>query len=114
MTSFTADQKYVVSKPMINSIGRGNAWEIKRVGESIPIALCKKDFNEFGTLHCTSGSSDFRMSKKTLRFLHAYLAGYWAVDNIIEKEGGDTPDVSYSSYFDSDIARLYANAVSGG
>ena len=27
------------------------------------------------------------------------------------EEGGDTPDVSYSAYFDDDIAKLYASVT---
>ena len=61
------------------------AWLVISVGGEIPLAWCKDDFTSKDglapkdSLVC-HGFSDFRMNKKTNRFLAVYSMGYWLED----------------------------------
>jgi hypothetical protein len=79
-------------------------WVVSETRAAVPIFACTGDFSELGNLLCRpvsvgpserydlsalSSPSDFRMNKNTLRFLFAYLTGYWA--DRPDREGTDAP-----------------------
>ncbi len=89
--TFETHERYVISR----SSRPGRQWEVKEVGNSTPIAWCKADFTEGGTLAC-DGFQTFKMNRTTMRYLSAYLLGYFyqgaaAPDTSLAREGGDTP-----------------------
>ena len=113
--NFSATEKFVVRTPtqidqgyLEDVIKLPNAknvrWVVSKPGTGVPIFACTGDFSELGNLLCPSvavgpsdrydlsalsSPSDFRMNKNTLRFLFAYLTGYWT--DSPEREGTDTP-----------------------
>lgn len=91
-TNFKPTGKYLVSKAM----NKESNWEIKEVGDSMAFAFCKDDFSENGSLPC-GGFYEFRMNRNTLRFLRAYLIGYWTdgpkSPDRLPSEGADTPAI---------------------
>ena len=68
------DKKYIIKRPKI----AGNKWEVVKLGEQIALIVCKEDFNTSGFLFC-KGTSEFKFNKKNLRYLKAYLFGYYNV-----------------------------------
>ena len=81
--SFKSNTKYVITK----SSSTETVWEVKQVGKNIPTALCDQDFNDTGGLTCR-GFEEFRMNKNNLRFVRAYLFGYWT-DNAMNRLTGE-------------------------
>ncbi|MEO8008215.1 MAG: hypothetical protein ABI728_06805 [Betaproteobacteria bacterium] len=68
-------------------------WAVGRPGEYEPIAGCEFDFDDEGNLDCrASYFSKFRMNRKSLRFLHAFLAGYSHPDS--GNEADDSPYIA--------------------
>ena len=89
--TFRTQKKYLVTK----SSQKGFAWDIKEVGEKLPISACEKDFNEDGILTC-DGFQEFHINKTNGRFLSAYRIGYWNDNSSSDKddifrEGKNTP-----------------------
>lgn len=92
-TTFKAGQKYLVVRGKAEGDSSGAAaWLVKEVGEESAAAVCDRDFNEYGYLHC-SGFHEFRMNRKNGRFLMAYFIGYVSA-GIVGKEGEDTPNMA--------------------
>jgi hypothetical protein len=67
-------------------------WGVGKLGEKEPIASCEYDFDTAGSLYCRASFYEFRMNRKSLRFLHAYLSGYW--NSTPGDEAGDTPFIN--------------------
>jgi len=95
ITKFNVDDsKYVVSRSKSEKF----AWEIKKIGISKPISLCREDFNEHGHLRC-QGLIDFIMNRENLRFIMADMIGYFfgtlkdEKGKIIIKEGDGSPNI---------------------
>jgi len=112
---FQPGEKFIVRPP--TQIDRGylddviklpNAdklkWVVSKTAAALPIFACTGDFSALGNLLCrpvvvgpsnrydlsaVSNPSDFRMNKNTLRFLFAYLTGYWT--DTPDNEGKDPP-----------------------
>lgn len=92
--SFAATDRYVVAP----SSRPGSAWEIKQVGHEAPVAICDEGFNKAGTLGC-EGFVVFRMNRSSLRFLAAFVIGFWSDDlsktpDPLFKEGANTPSIT--------------------
>jgi hypothetical protein len=84
--SFKPDDKFIVrparefNQDSVVSIVLGipkAKWGVVRLGEEEATASCEHDFDAGDRLYCGGGFDVFRMNRKTLRFLHAYLLGYW-------------------------------------
>ncbi len=94
-TSFQATDKFVVSRRTKEDDANtkwGNPkvrWKITELGDSTPLMSCE-DFTEKGNLYCV-GLGEFKMDGKSLRFLYAYLYGYWGGPS---REGKDTPYIA--------------------
>ncbi|MEK6803935.1 MAG: hypothetical protein AABZ34_14895 [Nitrospirota bacterium] len=91
---FTDSTKYMVARSSADAEGK---WEVKEIGQSVAAASCENGFTSLGALNC-EGFLEFRMNKNSLRFLSAYLIGYWT-DAIpgnssdAFREGGNSPFV---------------------
>jgi len=91
--SFRTESKYLISP----STFKGYAWEVKRVGQQFTSAMCKDNFNSVGNLFCGGLGTEFKFSSGSLRYMSAYLIGYWPEANPKAKsdsereEGSDTP-----------------------
>ena len=99
----SVDQGYfedVIKLPYAKNVG----WVVSETGRALPIFACTGEFSQLGNLLCPPvgvGPSDrydlsalnspsyFRMNKNTLRFLFAYLTGYWG--DKPDREGRDSP-----------------------
>lgn len=93
LANFKSDNQYIVSRPQ-----GGAAWQVTQVGRATPAGFCRRDFTKAGILTC-EGFDEFKMNRTNMRFLHAYLVGYWT-DNgdhrfkgnpALFKEGENTP-----------------------
>jgi len=82
-------------------------WVVSKTEAAVASFACTGDFSELGNLLCKPASvgpsdrydlsalsspSDFRMNKNTLRFLFAYLTGYWA--DRPGRDGRDSPVIA--------------------
>lgn len=91
---FHSDSQYIVSRLPSD----GTQWQVVPVGEAMPSGFCKDDFSPDGVLTCR-GFDEFKMNKANLRFIHAYLVGYWTDgragqpnrDPSLFKEGENSP-----------------------
>lgn len=88
---FKADERYIVSR----SARRGYFWEVRETGSNMPLASCKNDFNEYGSMAC-EGFVLFRMHRRNLRFLAVTQLGYWSDDlsdnaDSLSREGANEP-----------------------
>jgi hypothetical protein len=94
-SSFQATDRFVVSRRTqeddANTKWRDPnvRWKITELGDSTPLMSCE-DFSEKGNLYCY-GLGEFKMDGKSLRFLYAYLYGYWRGPS---REGRDTPYIA--------------------
>lgn len=92
-TTFKPDKKYIVNK----SLSKKATWEVKEVGTKYPLVGYKEDFSSEGYLYC-NGFLKFKMNNKSLRFLSAYLMGYYEDYTDQEpgepEEGEDTPYIA--------------------
>jgi hypothetical protein len=101
-TSFKPNEKFIVRPPrdgehalLAGHWGIPDAkWVVERLGQGVGSAGCL-DFDAAGNLFCNGAVmnfviDDFRMNKNSLRFLHAYLAGYWDKTSATG-DGRDTP-----------------------
>ena len=92
-----ASEKYLVHRSDASgAIGiKAAKWYVSEFGSKSAAAVCYDDFDKSGNLFCKQQDRfdvdyvDFRMNKNSLRFLYAYLAGYW--DREAGTEAGDTP-----------------------
>jgi hypothetical protein len=67
-------------------------WSVLVLGDKRPTNVCP-EFDTTGDLICPGLFSEFRMNKDSLRFLYAYLSGYW--DRTPPgSEAGDTPYIA--------------------
>jgi hypothetical protein len=96
-TTFRPQRKFMVRRADSEWAKKGVAWTVAELASTAPDGLCKRDFSESGALICEGLSFfDFRMSNKTLRFLHSYNIGYWsdkpnaAKDDLL-REGANSP-----------------------
>jgi len=88
-------------KYLISRVKKRDAWEVKNVGQKNALIWCKNGFSESGELQCKGPVSFFKMSKKTLRYIMFYTAGYWneprkawdGNNTITMEEGDNTPNV---------------------
>jgi len=96
---FVPDQQFVVrpateSERTLSAV-RGertnNKWVVQPLGLAL-IAVCPDDFKADGSLVCRGVIEEFRMNKNSLRFLWAYLSGYW--DAPPGNETSDTPTIA--------------------
>jgi hypothetical protein len=83
-TSKLTTRKWIIKKSETPS----SKWVVLMFGTDSPVAYCKEDFNENGSMVC-DGFFDFRMNNIKLRFISAYLIGYWG----IHAEGEDSPSI---------------------
>jgi hypothetical protein len=93
-TNFTAKEKFVVVR-----VAGGDApqfkWGVWPLGESQAVAWCRDEFDKSGKLICSETlplNVTFKMNRNTLRFLYAYLVGYW--DGTGADESKDTPAIA--------------------
>lgn len=82
------DQKFVVRRSTRQT--EQVKWEVVDLGRSNPIIWCKEDFNSVDNLFC-DGIGEFRMNRKTLRFLYVYPFGYFFFEP--GEEGANTPAI---------------------
>jgi len=85
------DHKYVVSR----SKEEGVVWEVKQIGQQIPMAKCNNDFDENGYIFCEYYRK-FKMNKNNLRFISDYSFGYYNESpkgkiGVFFEDGWDTP-----------------------
>ena len=73
--NFRATDKYLV-KPNKDESVKGK-WIVSRIGEQGPFAFCEYGFTSSGALRCDGNFGEFKMNKKSLRFLRPYIVGYW-------------------------------------
>ena len=83
-TSFTRSHKYIVSRSKPNS---PHPWEVKEVGTKTAVVWYHTASESVAWLTC-SGLQEFRLNTKTLKFVSAYLQGYWTP---LEGDGPDAP-----------------------
>jgi hypothetical protein len=98
---FQPDQQFIVrpateSERTLSALrGERNAinnkWVVQPLGLDL-IAVCPGDFKPDGHLVCRGVIEEFRMNKNSLRFLWAYLSGYW--DATPGHETSDTPTIA--------------------
>ena len=62
-------------------------WVVQELGKSFPSAFCPQEFSNSGFIRCSS-AEDFQFSRRTMRYLRAYLFGY-----IWEDTNSDTPSL---------------------
>ena len=97
-TKFIPDKKLTVRRST-----QGDKWMLSELGEQTAMNSCSDDFDEAGNLYCgkefpdEAGVSraspyDFRMNRKSLRFLLAYLEGYY--NATLGNEAENTPYVA--------------------
>src|SRR5690349_11292875 len=72
----TGDKKYLVRRTKTEDDVKDAKWLVVELGSDYPTAVCEKDFNEAGFLFC-EGILRWSMGKKSLRFLGAYLFGFY-------------------------------------
>jgi hypothetical protein len=84
-----ATAKYVITRSEVNQ-----KWIVRETGQTLSDAVCEGDITEYGTLRC-EGIIEFRMNTKSLRFVTAYLFGYWSdnIPGLPDKEGDNTPSI---------------------
>lgn len=89
-TTFRAESKYVVSK----SDRAGEAFEVKRIGQSFAGYRCKQSFNEYGYLEC-DGLGQFAFNKRNGRFLVTYTIAYMnvGIGPELTDANSDTPSI---------------------
>lgn len=87
-SGFMADEKYIVTKNQEKYMT--NNYVVVQPGDTYPSYRCTEDFNEYGWLFCESGLGSFKFSRKALRFLSTYEAGY--VDG--KDAPGNTPSIT--------------------
>jgi len=82
-----AIEKYIVSK---SSDSKG--WKVKNIGELSEFTEmnCGDGFNESGYINCESFGSNFRMYKKTFRYIFWHPRGYITPD-LAGEEGNVMP-----------------------
>jgi hypothetical protein len=84
-SSFRTDNdRFVVRRPN----DRADYWDVTRTGDDVPLAECKKSSWLSGVMSfdvVCRGAFEFRMNRKTLRFLSANLSGYYN-----ESQSGDS------------------------
>jgi hypothetical protein len=85
--SFKPSHKYVVSPSKPYSSER---WELKEMGANTAMAGCKTASDSVAWLTC-SGIQEFRLNTRTLKFVSAYLQGYWTPLEGEIARGRDTP-----------------------
>lgn len=93
--NFAAGEKYVLSK------AKEGEWVVMKMGQDHPLLRCPGDFNAGNNLICSDGINDFRMNRHLLRYLRAFLIGYYVDYSDLKglpgipamKEGGDTPEL---------------------
>src|SRR5215470_9201321 len=79
---FAPDQKFVVRREAPGESFHAK-WLIFKAGEALPHIMCSSnDFDSTGNLVCkdhlpTTADATFKMNRDSLRFLYAYLEGYW-------------------------------------
>jgi hypothetical protein len=66
-------------------------WGVGIVGQPDATASCESDFDAGGNLDCR-GNAEFRMSRKSLRFIVSHLPRYW--NSSTGKEVPDTPTIA--------------------
>ncbi len=98
---FLPDQKFIVrpateSERTLSAVrgernATNNKWVVQPLGLAL-VAVCPDDFKANGDLVCHGPIEEFRMNKNSLRFLWAYLSGYW--DAPPGNETSDTPTVA--------------------
>jgi hypothetical protein len=71
-TNFRATSKYFVSKSKTSG-----EWEVKSVGDPVPLSSCTSVRNDEELVCSEALGWEFRMNRYSLRFLYAYLLGYW-------------------------------------
>lgn len=89
---FKPDSKYVISRTKEQS----HAWQVTETGASVPTAFCEKGFTDDGELGCSGLGYEFFFNRKSMRFLKAYMIGYWNEESMRaispkRREGDDTP-----------------------
>jgi hypothetical protein len=94
---FKPDSRYIVrpvtkdDAPMLRGFVEsilGNAkWVVMKVGEPLPFAGCTEPAAH-GSIFCKGLYEEFKMNEKSLRFLYAYLQGYW---HPLDEGKSDTP-----------------------
>lgn len=93
--NFRTNNKYLISRSNL----KDTAWDIKEVGKQSPSIFCDKDINNIGNLFCEGLGTFFRFNNGTLRYMNAYLMGYWSDANpkdksgFVSEEGGNTPHI---------------------
>ena len=97
-TEFKADSKYVISKPASESPWVGTqAFLVRQIGGSFPVAFCEKDFTEPGFLSCNLMGRIFEFNRISGRFTTANTFGYHNVVpgvNDLTDENAGTPFIS--------------------
>jgi len=93
-TSFMPKEKFLVVRASGGEAPQVK-WGVWPLGEEQAIAWCRDEFDKSGDLVCKETrlvDVTFKMNKNTLRFLYAYLVGYW--DRTAANESKDTPAIA--------------------
>jgi len=97
-TKFIPDKNLTVRRST-----QADKWVLSELGEQTATSSCSDDFDEAGNLYCGKefpdeagvsrvGSYDFRINRKSLRFVIAYLEGYY--NAIPGNEADNTPYIA--------------------
>ena len=95
-SNFKTNSRYIVRpvrkdeaplvKKFVESVLYNAKWVVMKVGERVPFSGCTEP-KEHGSILCKGPATEFKMNEKSMRFLYAYLQGYWHPSD----KGGDTP-----------------------
>jgi hypothetical protein len=101
VANFKTDNKYLVKASDLESV----QYQVTKIGNDLPVILCKQGFNSGGFLHCDDGGpldmlglvvgEHFSFNQKSLRFMRVVPRGYINVvpgNNISDQISG-TPHI---------------------
>ncbi len=101
VANFRTDNKYIIQASNIERF----PLQVVRVGDKVPVIMCKQGINSGGFLHCDSGGpldmlgivmgEHFTFNEKSLRFMRVVPRGYINVvpGNGISESESRTPHI---------------------
>jgi hypothetical protein len=97
VANFKTDNKYLVKVSDLENF----PYQVSKIGNNIPVIMCRQSFNSGGFLHCDSGGpldmlsinlgEHFSLNQKSLRFMRVVPRGYINVvpgNNISDPSSG--------------------------
>src|SRR5690606_3924058 len=88
--SFNVDNERFVLRRKRESDTIETTWLVVALGKNWPTAVCDDDFTEYGWLYCSGLGYEWRINRKSLRFMYWYYMGYVRG----EEDTGDTPNIT--------------------